>query len=195
MYGGKEGYHASYLGRIGSTLGQSFGIPSVRNDVLGEMIVVTVNQSSAERLVLHDSDGRLSGMAFLTPFEDGIFAKYRGMLLCKWSGRDFVPATPEENARHNGVSQLSHDGLHDRIFNGWYVRAASGRLGDSFEIKLNNGSILKGRNRATSSLENASYAIDLVQPNGNTEKLYDVDGTSRTVSKVEYETIFSTKVN
>jgi hypothetical protein len=66
--------------------------------------------------------------------------------------------------------------------------------GGQFEVQIGNQFAISAKNQTSDRRNYAWVSVDLLRPGQTPEKLYNVDGTSRRVSKSDYQSFFpSTK--
>jgi hypothetical protein len=184
---GHTGYRFSYLKYPFVVLGQYFNVVSSPERQFGSSLVIHVTPSAVERHVTDDTEA--TGSHFLTPFEDGFYAMCPGAIFCKWTSNGFKPATKEEEQSHGGVDGLVRGSMDNQIVNGWHVRY-TGSPSAHFEVEIGKNLVISVRNHIGNESVYQSVSIDLLRSGQAPENLYNVDGTTRRVSKSEYERTF-----
>jgi hypothetical protein len=96
--------------------------------------VIRVTPSAVERHVVDFGEETGNTPDFLTPFDDGFYAQCPGVVLCKWNGNGFEPATEEEQRKHDGTHRLFKGDLNNQTINGWSVRQVRRSPGDYFHV-------------------------------------------------------------
>jgi hypothetical protein len=94
-----------------------FGASVQPDDQRGSLEVLRITPSAVER---HAVPGQENMCGFLTPFDGQIFANCGCGALCKWTGANFGPASPQEQRKFDGINDLS-PGI-DAEINGWSKR-------------------------------------------------------------------------
>lgn len=186
---GHLGYRISYLKYPFVVIGQYFYVPAYTDDVSDSSVVIRITPSTVERHAVDYGYGwDIHVPAFLTPFDDGIYAMCQGAILCKWTGNAFEPATEEERHRLDGINRLIRADMNNQAVNGWHVRT-TGTIGPGghLEIPLGEGGTISVDNLGTNRPLEQWIVIKLLRPNQPPETLYDVNGNQRRVGKKEYE--------
>jgi hypothetical protein len=185
MSSARRGYHFKYWEYPWVILKEYLRSPPIPNDQRRTLDVIRVAPNTLERNVI-EVEGKTPDL--LTPFEGHIYANCEGTL-CKWNETHFEPATLEEVGRLNGISKLSATGFSD--IDGWSKRGI-GPTSDGFQFSVALSKqvtlLVKQGNIYKSAYD--SPTIDLVRPGHPPEKLWNVDGYPRWVSKNEYERTF-----
>jgi len=184
---GHTGYRFSYLEYPFVVAGEYFHMVSSPEHQFGSSLVIHVTPSMVERHVIDDTEA--TGPGFITPFEDGFYAMCPGAIFCKWTSSGFKPATKEEERRHGGVDHLVRGSMDNQIVNGWHVRY-TGSPNAHFEVEIGKNLAISVRNHIGNESVYQRVSVDLLRPDQAPESLYNGDGTTRRVSKSEYERIF-----
>jgi hypothetical protein len=192
------GYRISYLEFPFVAIGEYFYWVPYTDDVHNSSIVFRITSSSVERHFVDYGYGwDAHSPAFLTPFEDTIYASCLVVRLCKWNGKSFEPATEDERRRFGGDEALVKGDMNNQVVNGTHARDTEVLVpGNHFDIAVGNNLTLSVDARATGvPAEDLArrVTIELLRPNQPPEMLYDVDGAQRTVSKNEYENMFRSR--
>src|SRR5260370_12200110 len=184
---GHTGYRFSYLKYPFVALGEYFYVVCFPEHKFRSSLVIHVTSSAVERHVIDDTEA--TGPGFMTPFEDGFYAMCPGSIFCKWTSNGFKPATKEEEQSHGGVDGLVRGSMDNQIVNGWHVRY-TGSPSAHFEAEIGKNLVISVRNHIGNESVYQSVSIVLLRPGQAPESLYNVDGTTRRVSKSEYERAF-----
>jgi hypothetical protein len=186
---GHTGYRFSYWKYSLIVIGEYFySVPSP-SDQRAIGTVMRVTPSGVERHVEYGENAAKSA-DLLTPFDDGFYGMCSGGALCKWTGKGFEPATEEEQGRHDGTNHLRRFDINNQTINGWSVREVRSSPGDHFKVSVGDKFVIAAKNLASEWRVHPPISIDLMRPGQPPERLYDANGTPRTVSRTEYERIF-----
>jgi hypothetical protein len=129
----------------------------------------------------------------ITPFDDGFYARCPGVVLCKWTGSSFELATQEEQRTHDGTNRLFRGNTSNGTINGWSVHHVGVSPGDHFEVQVGNNFAIAVKNQTIDVREYPWVSVDLLRQGQPRESLYNVKGRGRTISRAEYESLFSKK--
>jgi hypothetical protein len=190
MGGGGRGYHCKLFTYPWIMLREFLGAPSFPNEGKDAILVIRVTPSIVERKEVSFGWEIANVPTFLTPFDDGFYAQCPGVVLCKWTGTSFETATEEEQRTHDGTNRLFKGYTDEDTVNGWIVRRMGSSLGDDFRIQVGNSFVVSAKNNSANPLKYNHVTVDLIRPGQVPERLYDVDGAVRSVSRIEYEKLF-----
>jgi hypothetical protein len=185
---GHTGYGFSCLKYPFVVLGEYFYVVSSPERQFGSSLVIHVTPSVVERHIIDDTEA--TGSHFLTPFEDGFYAMCPGAIFCKWTSNGFKPATKEEERSHGGVDGLVRGSMDNQIVNGWHVRY-TGSPSAHFEVEIGKNLVISVQNHIGNESVYQWVSVDLLRHGQAPESLYNVDGTTRRVSKSEYDRTFN----
>jgi hypothetical protein len=155
--------------------------------------VIRVTPSAVQQYVIDFGKEPGDAPMFLTPFDDGIYAICPGVVLCKWEGNTFRPATDDEQRQHDGIDRLFRGDNNNQTVNGWSVRALRDSPGDQFSVELGPKMRIVATNTATSDRQFIKMFVEVLRSGQAGEKLYSTDASPRRVSKSEYEHLFPNK--
>jgi hypothetical protein len=186
-----RGVHVSYLGYPWARVREYFYAPPVPQDHRIATEVTRITPESVEQWRVSFGDNPGDSPQFLTPFDQGFFALCPGLVLCKWAGKDFKPATAEEAREIGGIDRLVRGPIGDEPINGWTYQSLIPEPGAQFTVDIGGKFSLLVKNKAQEKLANAIISVDLLRPGRQPENLYDVDGTPHRVSRKQYERIFA----
>jgi hypothetical protein len=164
-------------------------VPVEASDVFGQFLVIRVTPSGVQRWVEDVRKDKPNGVALLTPFEDGFYARCPGTVLCKWTGNSFDPVSAEEEKRI-GIGNLYIGSFDNKVVNGWTAHVLRFAPGDHFEVQLAKDFVIAVRNYSERDWAHPSVTVDVLRPGKAPENLYRVDGRPRLVSKSEYKQVF-----
>ncbi len=150
-------------------------------------LVLHITPQAVERVRGCPSPGLAYAM-YLTPFEDGIYAMCKGMIVCKWTPSGFVAATDEEEKRVGGVNAMRPGVGTERMVNGWAVERQP-RAGEEHEIAVGSQRKIVVKGFAPARRDQPIATYDVVDA-GKTERIYDVYAP-RFVSRAVYEAAFA----
>ena len=187
---GADGHHLRVAAYPWETLKEHLYAPAFPDDRRFAVTVIRITDSAIER---HNVDfGREAGNGadFLTPFGEDFYAMCTGMILCKWVGSHFDPATVEEQHKFGGVDHLLRGEIGDNSVNGWFRRSTDPAPGDHLSINVGGKFSILVENKATNKLSYPDISIELIRPGQAPVNLWHVDGTPRIVSEKEYEAAF-----
>src|SRR5580698_8784037 len=119
---GSTGYHFSCLRYPFVILKDYFHAPPIPADEHVSGAVIRITPSVVERFQTNFGKEVWAAPDFLTPFDDGFYAMCPGVVLCKWTGDRFEPASEEDRRRLDGTNRLFHGDINNQIVNGWSVR-------------------------------------------------------------------------
>jgi hypothetical protein len=180
---GHTGWHFPALFFPVVLAGEYLHVPTNSSDEYGQSLVIRVTPEGVQRWV-----NRSSHIANLTPFEDDFYARCPGTVLCRWTERGFVRASPEDEKRI-GVDKLYTGSFDNKIVNGWTTHQLKFAAGDNFEVQLGHDLAISVKNRSERDAF-PNVAVDLLRPGQAPENLYRADGEPRRVSRSEYEQLF-----
>jgi len=116
------GYQVSYLAFPFELFAQkNFFCAPLPSEQWGCSLVIHITPSNVERYPGACGGQDVHDANFLTPFDDGFYAMCQGAILCKWTVDGYIPATPEEKQRLDGVNRLAIAPQNNQIMNGWRV--------------------------------------------------------------------------
>jgi hypothetical protein len=187
---GHTGYRFSYWKYPLVLVSEYFNSPLSPSDERGIRTVLHVTPSGVERHIVDDGDRAGKTADFLTPFDDGFYAMCSGGVLCKWTERGFERATDEEERSHDGTNRLFRGNFNNQTINGWLAREIRRTPGDHFEVQVGNDFVIAAKNQATDQADHEWISVDLIRPGEPPERLYEVNGAPRRVSRSEYEHSF-----
>jgi hypothetical protein len=190
MDGTRRGYHFSYVKYPWIALGEFLHAPPFPDDRRVSDIVVRVTSSGAERHLVDFGKETGNAARSITPFDDGFYAQCPGVILCKWTGNGFEPATEEEQRRHDGTKRLSQGNATSGTINGWSVYRVGFSPGDHFEVQVGDKLVIAAKNQTADQGKHGWISVDLIRPDQPPERLYEVNGAPRRVSRSEYERSF-----
>ena len=190
MDGTRRGYHFSYVKYPWIALGEFLNAPPFPDDRRVSDIVIRVTSSGAERHLVDFGKETGNAARSITPFDDGFYAQCPGVVLCKWTGNSFEPATEEEQRKHDGTHHLLEGDPNNPTINGWSWYHVGRSPGDHFDVRAGNKFEITAKNLARNVGGYSNISIDLLRPGQPPESLYNVDGTPRRISKSEYERTF-----
>ena len=190
---GHTGYRISYLEYPLEIAKEYFYVVPSPNDQRVIGTVIRVMPSGVERHVVEYGENAAQSALLLTPFDDGFYGMCQGGVLCKWTGHGFEVATQEEQEKHGGTDRLFRGDFNGQIINGWSAREVRRMPGDHFEAKVDDKFVIAAKNQASDVRERAWISVDLIRPGRPPERLYNVNGTPRLVSKTEYQNIFGSR--
>lgn len=186
------GYHFPYIAYPFLMALQSFGAATSPSDEHAAALVLHITPTSLDQQIWVPTDLNHSSPLFVTPFEDGLYGMCPGGTLCKWTGKSFEPATPEQLQRIGGTDRLIRGGFGNQPMNGWVVHQ-SGRPGEKFTAQVGKDIEVTIQNHNKEASTYNWVTIDLFRPGQPPEHLYNVDGRKpRLVTKATYDHIFST---
>lgn len=187
---GTDGHHLSVAAYPWETLKEYLYAPAFPDDRRFAVTVIRITDSAIER---HNMEfGREAGSApnFLTPFGEDFYAMCPGMILCKWVGSRFDPATEEEQRRFGGIDHLLRGEIGDNPANGWFRRWTDPAAGDHLSISVGGKFSILVKNNATNKSSYPDISIELIRPGQASINLWHVNGTPRIVSEKEYKAAF-----
>ncbi len=190
---GHTGTHLSYLEYPIAMVKELFGGVYMAKDRRVSTTVVRVTPSAVQRYVI--DLGKYTGDApqSLTPFDDGIYARCPGVVLCKWEGNAFRPATDDEQQQHGGIDHLYGGDANNQIVNGWSIHVLRNAPGDQFSVEIGQKATIVVKNTAASDTQPPKISVEMLRSGQPVENLYLTDGSPRKVSKSEYERLFPDK--
>ena len=191
MDGTRRGYRFGYLEYPWIALGEYLNAPPFPNDLRIADIVIRVTPSVVERHVVDFGQQHGRSPRSITPFDDGFYAQCPGVVLCKWTGTSFEPATQEEQRTHDGTKRLFDGDTSNGTINGWSVHHVGVSPGDHFEVQVGNNFAVAAKNHTINVREYSWVSVDLLRSGQPPERLYNVKGTGRRITKTEYESLFS----
>jgi len=170
---------------------QYFYAPAFADDKRIAATVIRVTASTIERHAV--VFGQRSGDApdLLTPFGESFYALCPGMILCKWTGTQFVTATQREERDFGGIDHLIRGDIGNNPVNGWRRRDTDPTAGDQFSIEVGGKFSILVRNNAKSKLSYPDISIELLRPSEAPVDLWHVNGAPRRVSEKEYRAAFN----
>ncbi len=187
---GHSGAHLSYLEYPIAMLEELLGGVFMGNDRRVSTMVVRVTPSAVQRYVIDFGKETANAPFFLIPFDDGIYAMCPGVVLCKWEGNAFRPATDDEQRQHGGIDHLFRGDTNNQIVNGWSIRTLRNAPGDQFSVEIGQKATIVARNTASSDTQQPKMFVEMLRLGQPGENLYLIDGSPRKVSKSEYERLF-----
>lgn len=190
MNGSRRGYHFTYLEFPWMALKQVLNAPPFPDDRRVSDIVIRVTPSAVDRQIVDFGEETGGVPNSITPFDDGFYARCPGVILCKWTGKSFEPATEEEQRRHDGTNRLDQGHTNSETINGWSRRRVGFSPGDHFEAQVGNKFVIAAKNQSTAASQGSWVWVDLLRPGQPPERLYEVNETPRRVEKAEYERAF-----
>ena len=154
------------------------------------LIVFHITPGSLEREV-DDLSEKDQDASFITPFSDGLYGACPGSVLCKWTGKRFAPATPEQLKSVGGLENLVRRSTGNRPVNGWFITPTYAPDQKS-EIPIGKPmSVIMQNHGQTRGLHNW-ITVDIARTGLPVERVYDVDGRKlKLVSKATYDKMFS----
>jgi hypothetical protein len=186
-----SGWRLPYIEYPFSILGEYFGVPTEETDGLSESVVLHITPTSVDRQIYLPADANHTGPLLIIPFDDGLYGICPGSKLCKWTGKSFEPATPEQEQKIGGVEHLVLRDREDRPVNGWVIRS-SGRLGNQFVARVGRDTEITMENHNRDASPYAWVTIDLSRVGQPSVRIYNVDGRKpRCVTKAAYDRLFS----
>lgn len=159
------------------------------NDTQPVLTVLHITPTSLERQIdsLNDKDQDAS---FITPFEDGLYGMCPWSILCKWAGKRFEPATPDQIKSVGGVEHLVRGSTGGQPVNGWLITQTYA-AGQKSEIPIGKEVTIILQNHGQTNGINNWITVDIVRARRTFDRVYDVDGRKpRLVSKATYNRIF-----
>lgn len=183
MGAGHTGWHFPALSFPLVKARQYFNIPPDVSDQIGLSLVIRVTPEGVQRWMNKSAD-----VALLTPFNDGFYARCPGTVLCKWTDKGFVGASPEEEKRI-GIDNLYAGSLVDTAVNGWTTHQLKVAPGDHFEISLSRDVVIAVQNHSEYS-GYPNVTVVLLRAGRAPETLYGANTVPRLVSRSEYERAF-----
>ena len=184
------GWKMSYLQYPIAAAREYFYAPPIPTDDRVATMVVRVTPSGVERFYIEYGRETALAPSFLTPFGDSFYGMCPGMVLCKWAGNEFVPATEDEQQKFGGIEKLFRGDINNHVMNGWSVRQLRSSPGDHFDIQVSEKFTISAKNRAKDVREQPSISVKVLRPGQSPEVLYNVDGAPRRVSRDEYDKTF-----
>src|SRR5882724_10568301 len=100
------GYHFPYVAYPFLILREFFHVSTEANDEHSAALVLHITPTSIDRQIYVPVDLNHSGPLFITPFEDGLYGMCPGETLCKWTGKNYEPATTEQQLKVGGIEHL-----------------------------------------------------------------------------------------
>ncbi len=186
-----SGWRLPYIEFPFSFLGEYLGAVTEESDSLSESIVLHITPTSVDRQVYLPTGENHTGPIFIVPFDDGLYGICPGSKLCKWTGRSFEPATPEQEQKIGGVERLVIRDLEDHPVNGWIIHR-SGRPGEKFVAQVDKEIVITMETHNKEASPYAWVTIELLRAGQPSVQLYNVDGRNpRFVTKATYDRIFS----
>jgi hypothetical protein len=180
------GYHFPYIGYPFMIGLQYFGAVTEPSNEHSAALVLHITPTSIDR----QRTNRHSPL-FITPYDDGLYGSCPGARLCKWTGKSFEPATPEQEQKVGGEKGLIGNIAKQQV-NGWIIREA-GDPGEKFIVQVGKDIEIAGQNHNKEASVYNWVTIDLFRSGQPPEHLYNVDGRKpRLVTKATYDGIFST---
>ena len=176
-----RGFQTSYLDLPIVYIKEYFGAPSQPDDERSSLWVIRVTPSGIERRIVPEQE-KICG--FLTPFDGQIFANCGCGALCKWTGANFGPASPQEQRGFDGINHLSA-GIDTEI-NGWSKRF----VGPTLSADLGKGITISVKREGDTTDPRNNVSVDLLRPGQAAERLWYIDRHPRNVSKSDYEKMF-----
>jgi hypothetical protein len=186
-----DGWRLPYIEYPISMLEEYFGAVTERSDSLSESTVLHITPTSVDRQIYLPADLNHTGPLFIVPYYDGLYGMCPGSKLCKWTGKSFEPATPEQEQKIGGVEQLVIRDREDHPVNGWIVHR-SGRPGEKFVAQVDKDTVITMETHNKEASPYAWVTIEMLRAGQPSVQLYNVDARKpRFVSKATYDRIFS----
>lgn len=160
-----------------------------RDDQQSSLIVLHITPASLEREIdpLNERDQDAS---FITPFTDGLYGMCPGSVLCKWTGKRFEPATPEQIKRVGGLENLVRGSTENQPVNGWLITKTYAVGRHDIPIAKDITVIMQNHGQTGATFD--WITVDIARTGRPVERVYDVDGRKpKFVSKVTYDKIFA----
>ena len=187
------GYHFPYIAYPFLLGLQYFGAVTSPSDEHAEALVFHITSTSIDQQRWVPTDLNHSGPLDVTPFEDGLYGMCPGGTLCKWTGKSFEPATPEQKQKVGGIEHLARGNTGNQPVNGWVIHG-TGRPAEKFIVQVGKDIEIAVQNHSKDARGYDWATIDLLRHGQPPEHLYNVDGRKpRIVNKAIYDSIFSTK--
>ena len=186
------GYHFPAIAYpFGLALGWvgGYAAASDPSDQQPSLIVLHITPTSLERQIdpLNERDQDAS---FITPFEDGLYASCPGGVLCKWTGKRFEPATPDQIKSVGGFENLVLGSTGNQPVNGWLITKTFA-VGQH-EIPLGKDITVIMQNHGQTGAIYNWITVDILRTGRATERVYDVDARRlKLISKATYDEIFA----
>ena len=181
--GGHTGWHFPALAYPAILAMNFLGAVNEPSDQVVVPLVIRVTPQGVQRWVNEPVDA-----AFLTPFQDGFYGLCPGAVLCKWTEKGFVRASPEEE-KGIEIDKLHRGSLDNKLINGWSTHQLKVAPGDHFEVELDDNLAITVKN-GSERFGFPNVTIDLLRPGQVPENLYSADARARRVSRTKYEQLF-----
>ena len=153
----------------------------------GSLVFIRISATGVKRHVLP-----LDYTGMYTPLYGQIYANNPDLGgLCRWSGERFVPATPEEKRRLDGINRLTNQDIPESR-NGWYKRSFQAAPGDddnTFTIAEEPSFRISGTDMAAQNGDRL-VSIILQRPGRPYEKIWDIRLVSGRVTSKQYQETF-----
>lgn len=160
------------------------------NDQQSSLIILHITPASLERQIYAFTE-KDQGASFITPFADGLYGMCPGVVLCKWTGKRFEPATPEQIKSVGGFESLVRGSTGNQPVNGWFITPTYAP-GQKPEIRIGNAIAVIMQNHSQIGGAFNWITVDIARTGQPVERVYDVDGRwLKLVSKANYDKIFS----
>src|SRR6266403_6327745 len=184
------GYHFPSVAYPFLILGESLHVGTTANDEYSATLVFHITPTSIDRQIYVPGDPNHSGPHFITPFEDGLYGMCPGGTLCKWTGKSYESATPEQELRVGGIEHLVRGDTGNQPVNGWVIHRTF-RPGEQFRAQVGKDIVIVVQNHNKEGSVYQWVTVDLLRAGQPPEHLYSVDGRKpRLVSKATYDRIF-----
>jgi hypothetical protein len=184
------GYHFPYVAYPFLILRGFLHVGTEANDQHSAALVFHFTPTSIDRQIYVPVNLNHSSPDFITPFEDGLYGMCPGGTLCKWTGKSYEPATPEQQLKVGGIEHLIREDTGDRPVNGWVIHRTF-RAGEQFKAQVGKDIVIAVQNHNKESSVYNWVTVDLLRAGKPPEHLYNVDGRKpRLVTKATYDRIF-----
>ena len=184
------GYHFPYVAYPFLIFREYLHVGTQADDEHSAELVFHVTPTSIDRQVYVPVDLNHSGPHFITPFEDGLYGMCPGGTLCKWTGKSYESATPEQELRVGGIEHLVRGDTGNQPVNGWVIHRTF-RPGEQFRAQVGKDIVIVVQNHNKEGSVYQWVTIDLLRADKPPEHLYNVDGRSpRRVTKATYDRLF-----
>ena len=191
MFGSHDGWRLPYIEYPFAIIEEYFRVPTEATDRLSEGVVLHITPTSLDRQIYLPTDENDTGPLFIIPFDDGLYGICPGSKLCKWTGKNFGPATSEQEQKIGGVEHLVIRDRESHPVNGWVIRESS-HPGERFVARVGKDIVITMENHNEKASPWAWVTIDLLRVGQPSVQLYNVDGRKpRFVTKATYDRIFS----
>jgi hypothetical protein len=186
---GYDGWRSSYLKVGWDAILQYLNVAVPPSERRFSTTVLRITPSGVRQQNIDYGENSAENPLFVTPFGDNLYGMCRGVL-CKLTDRGFQVATEEEQKGFGGLDHLNRAGTLEEQRDGWMTKRIGNLPNQQFEIDIAGKLKVIARNDAKNEREAAKVVIDLVRPDQSKETLYKVDGSTRWVSRAEYNRDF-----